>query len=185
MHRACRLLPSRASTTVIQSTSAELSTDEMDIRATTAHPAIPLITDNYAAGWQVRPLGEDRPQGALRNRSTAITPCAPIPLAARDAPLKARISPVRMDHRPRWISLAALVVYVACGVICSRETAAGRFSRDARIIHRRDAEIAEKTALKYAYITFLFRNSSARCAARLTSCPILFSHRSLRLCGRS
>lgn len=95
-----------------------ISTDEMDIRASTPRPAILLISDNYATGWEARSVEAIPPQPSYQVvRGDYVL---------RAIPLAAGKHHLRLEYHPwgwvigRWISLAAAVIYLLGGAICLR-----------------------------------------------------------------
>jgi len=92
----------------------DISSDEVQIDATVSAPAILLITDAYSTGWRAR---------ALADSAQASYEVVPADYAFRGIPLSAGTHHILMEYRPtawvigKWISIAALLIYLALGVI--------------------------------------------------------------------
>lgn len=88
------------------------STDQIEVKATVAHPSILLITDTYSTGWHIRPLEDHSPQEYE---------VLPADHAFRGIPLAAGEHHFLLDYRPiawvigKWISIVAITVYAILG----------------------------------------------------------------------
>jgi hypothetical protein len=81
-------------------------TDHLDVRATTPRDALLLVTNNYARGWRVRPLG---PSGSRRDYTII-----PANWAQQAIPLPAGSHHLRIEYSPgefrlgAWVSIITL-----------------------------------------------------------------------------
>jgi hypothetical protein len=90
------------------------TTDTLEVRAHVAHPAILLITNNFARGWRVRSLQSTASQQEYRLIPANYTLQA-IPLMPGSHHLMLEYAP-RAFAIGRWISIAAAVLFAGIGL---------------------------------------------------------------------
>lgn len=91
-----------------------LSTDELEIEADVAQPAILLVTDNYASGWRVRPL-EAGPQSEYQVLPGNYTQIA-IPVAAGHHHLMLQYLPWSFQVGRAVSGVAVAALLAMCGL---------------------------------------------------------------------
>jgi len=98
----------------------EQGSDHFTVRARVAAPAMMLITDNYSAGWRVRPLRSGT------QRDYEIIPANYTLMAVSLAPGEHLL---RIEYRPRalvigaWISSITLAIFVVLAAMARRKSA--------------------------------------------------------------
>jgi len=98
----------------------EQGSDHFTVRARVAAPAMMLITDNYSAGWRVRPLqsGNQRDYEIIPANYTLMA----VPLVPGEHLL-------RIEYRPRalvigaWVSSITLAIFVVLAAMARRKSA--------------------------------------------------------------
>jgi len=98
----------------------EQGSDHFTVRASVAAPAMMLITDNYSAGWRVRPLrsGNQRDYEIIPANYTLMA----VPLVPGEHLL-------RIEYRPRalvigaWVSSITLVFFAVLAAMARRKSA--------------------------------------------------------------
>lgn len=94
-------------------------TDTLEIEAETDRPAILLVTDNFARGWRVRPVGQS-PQPRYQ--------VLPANYALRAIPLAAGRHHFLLSYEPmgwiigRWVSAGGLAIFGGLALLAVRQT---------------------------------------------------------------
>jgi hypothetical protein len=96
-----------------------IDSDNMVIDATTDKPAMLLITDNYAAGWNASPLGPS---------AQSTYEVMPVNVCLRGIPLQAGKHRIQLEYRPsgyvigRWVTTFAAMGYLGLALLAHRQT---------------------------------------------------------------
>jgi hypothetical protein len=103
----------------------DLSTDETEVTADLPAPAVLLVTDNYSAGWRIKPL-----PGTCQGRYRVM----PGDYFLRAVPLNAGKHRFLMEYRPeafvagKWVSIISAILYL--GLLFFPSGPFGRLSRN-------------------------------------------------------
>ncbi len=117
-----RPLPAPATAPATPPGRAEIvrqSTDEMEIKVDLDQPAILLVTDNYSAGWRIKPISMISPQPDYQ--------ILPANYVLRAVPLAAGKHHFLMQYLPvsfvigKWITICSVIVYVVVGYATLRK----------------------------------------------------------------